>query len=409
MKCRHCNHNLDLSMVDLGCMPPSNAYLSSTADFLMEQKYPLKVKVCQHCWLVQTQDFARADELFTEDYSYFSSTSTSWLQHAAAYVQKAISDLRLNSASFVVELAANDGYLLRNFQQAGIPNLGVEPTKATAEAARSLGLTIISEFFGQPLAADLVSKYSKADLVVANNVLAHVPDINDFVTGIAIMLADHGVCSFEFPHLLNLLNEHQFDTIYHEHYSYLSLLSVQKILMHSGLKVYKVEQLSTHGGSLRVWACLAEAEKVVDSSVEAMLQQEIDFGLADADVYRKFQQEVNQVTDALKLFLQQQHQAGRKVVGYGAAAKGNTLLNYAGIGVELLPVVFDAASSKQGKFLPGSHIPIQAPKEMSKYNPDVVLILPWNIKDEVMAHVKNIAANPCRFVIAIPQLTVVRA
>lgn len=409
MKCRHCNHSLDLSMVDLGCMPPSNAYLSNTADFLKEQKYPLKVKVCQHCWLVQTEDFARADELFTEDYAYFSSTSTSWLEHAAAYVKKAIRELRLNSGSFVVELAANDGYLLRNFQQAGIPNLGVEPTKATAEAARSLGLTIISEFFGQTLAADLVSQYSKADLIVANNVLAHVPDINDFVAGISMMLADHGVCSFEFPHLLNLINEHQFDTIYHEHYSYLSLLSVQKILMQSGLKAYKVEQLSTHGGSLRVWACLERTEKLVESSVEAILQQEIDFGLADANAYRKFQQDVNQVADALKLFLQQQHQAGRKVVGYGAAAKGNTLLNYAGIGVELLPVVFDAASSKQGKFLPGSHIPIQSPKEMSKYNPDVVFILPWNIKDEVMAHVKNIAAKPYTFVIAIPQLTVVRA
>lgn len=404
MKCRHCHHSLDLSLVDLGCMPPSNAYLSSTGDFSKEQKYPLKVKVCQHCWLVQTEDFTRADELFTEDYAYFSSTSTSWLQHAAAYVQKAISDLRLNSASFVVELAANDGYLLRNFQQAGIPNLGIEPTKATAEAARSLGLTIISEFFGQIFAADLVSQYSKADLVVANNVLAHVPDINDFVTGIAIMLADHGVCSFEFPHLLNLLNEHQFDTIYHEHYSYLSLLSVQKILLHSGLKVYKVEQLPTHGGSLRVWACLAEAEKVVESSVETMLQQEIEFGLADVDVYRKFQQEVNQVADALKFFLQQQHQAGRKVVAYGAAAKGNTLLNYAGIGVELLPVVFDAAPSKQGKFLPGSHIPIKHPEELPSYKPDLVLVLPWNLSTEIRAQLKPQLADSCELIVAIPRL-----
>lgn len=404
MKCRHCHHSLDLSLVDLGCMPPSNAYLSSTSDFSKEQKYPLKVKVCQHCWLVQTEDFTRADELFTEDYAYFSSTSTSWLQHAAAYVQKAISDLRLNSASFVVELAANDGYLLRNFQQAGIPNLGIEPTKATAEAARSLGLTIISEFFGQAFAADLVNQYPKADLVVANNVLAHVPDINDFVTGIAIMLADHGVCSFEFPHLLNLLNEHQFDTIYHEHYSYLSLLSVQKILLHSGLKVYKVEQLPTHGGSLRVWACLAEAEKVVESSVEAMLQQEIEFGLADADVYRKFQQEVNQIADALKFFLQQQHQAGRKVVAYGAAAKGNTLLNYAGIGVELLPVVFDAARSKQGKFLPGSHIPIKHPEELPDYKPDLVLVLPWNLSTEIWAQLKPQLADSCELIVAIPRL-----
>jgi SAM-dependent methyltransferase len=385
-------------------MPPSNAYLSSTSDFSKEQKYPLKVKVCQHCWLVQTEDFTRADELFTEDYAYFSSTSTSWLQHAAAYVQKAISDLRLNSASFVVELAANDGYLLRNFQQAGIPNLGIEPTKATAEAARSLGLTIISEFFGQTFAADLVNQYPKADLVVANNVLAHVPDINDFVTGIAIMLADHGVCSFEFPHLLNLLNEHQFDTIYHEHYSYLSLLSVQKILLHSGLKVYKVEQLPTHGGSLRVWACLAEAEKVVESSVEAMLQQEIEFGLADADVYRKFQQEVNQIADALKFFLQQQHQAGRKVVAYGAAAKGNTLLNYAGIGVELLPVVFDAARSKQGKFLPGSHIPIKHPEELPDYKPNLVLVLPWNLSTEIRAQLKPQLADSCELIVAIPRL-----
>lgn len=409
MKCRHCHHSLDLSLVDLGCMPPSNAYLSSPDDFSKEQIYPLKVLVCQSCWLVQTEDFTRADELFTADYAYFSSTSTSWLQHAACYANKAIDNLQLNSSSFVVELASNDGYLLRNFQQAGIPNLGIEPTQATAEAARSLGLTIVSEFFGRTLASDLVSRYRQADLVIANNVLAHVPDINDFVSGISLLLAERGVCSFEFPHLLNLLNEHQFDTIYHEHYSYLSLLSVQKVLQHSGLKLYQVEQLSTHGGSLRVWACLEQSTRQVDCSVSQMLQQEIDFGLATAEVYRGFQSEVDGVTAELKLFLQQQQQAGLKVVAYGAAAKGNTLLNYAAVGADLLSVVFDAAPSKQGKYLPGSHIPIQSPEHFNQYAPDLVLILPWNIKDEVVSYVKSIAAKPCAFVTAIPELIVIPA
>jgi SAM-dependent methyltransferase len=405
MKCRHCHHSLDLSLVDLGCMPPSNAYLASTEEFPKEKKYPLKVLVCQHCWLVQTEDFAKADELFTADYAYFSSTSSSWLLHAASYVQKTIDDLQLNSSSFVVELAANDGYLLRNFQQSGIPNIGIEPTKATADAARSLGLTIISEFFGKALAAKLATSYPKADLVIANNVLAHVPDINDFVAGIALVLAEQGVCSFEFPHLLNLLNEHQFDTIYHEHYSYLSLLAVQKILLHSGLKVYKVERLSTHGGSLRVWACREDCPKAIESSVESTLQQEIDFGLATAEVYSDFQKCVDQVTDSLKLFLQQQKNAGRRVVAYGAAAKGNTLLNYAGVGIELLPVVFDAASSKQDKFLPGSHIPIKHPDHLPAYEPDVVLVLPWNLSTEIKTQLKPVLSNTTELIVAIPELT----
>jgi SAM-dependent methyltransferase len=409
MKCRHCHHSLDLSLVDLDYMPPSNAYLSSSDDFAKEKKYPLKVLVCQHCWLVQTEDFTRADELFTADYAYFSSTSTSWLHHAACYAKKAIEELKLNSSSFVIELAANDGYLLRNFQQAGIPNLGIEPTTATAEAARSLGLTIISAFFGRTLAAEIVRDYRRADLVIANNVLAHVPDINDFVSGISLLLAQQGVCSFEFPHLLNLLNEHQFDTIYHEHYSYLSLLSVQKILQHSGLKLYDVEQLSTHGGSLRVWACLEQNPRQVNSNVKRILQQEIDFGLATSDIYRGFQLEVDKVAAELKLFLQQQQRAGVKVVAYGAAAKGNTLLNYAAVGTDLLSVVFDAAPSKQGKYLPGSHIPIQSPVHFNQYAPDMVLILPWNIKDEVIRYVKSIADKPCAFVTAIPELTVIPA
>lgn len=287
MKCRHCHHSLHLTLMDFGSMPPSNAYLSSDAHFDKEKCYPLNVKVCEQCWLVQTQDFTRADELFTADYAYFSSTSSSWLQHAAEYVEGAVETLALDHSSFVVELASNDGYLLQNFQKRGIPNLGVEPTLAAAEKARTLGIDVVSSFFGMPLAKELVRLYRKADLIIANNVLAHVPDINDFVEGISVLLADNGVCSFEFPHLLKLLEEHQFDTIYHEHYSYLSLLAVKRILLQANLLIYRVEELTTHGGSLRVWAAKANTDRNIDKSVDDILAQEIEAGLATKEVYQQ--------------------------------------------------------------------------------------------------------------------------
>ena len=407
MKCRHCLNQLTLPLVDLGIMPPSNAYLSSELKFIAEAVYPLKVWVCQHCWLAQTEDFTRADELFTEDYAYFSSTSSSWLEHARQFSDDVIQKRQLGADNFVVEIASNDGYLLRNFVAAGIPCLGVEPTKATALVAQQSGIDVVSDFFGVSLAKLIKQQYSKADLIIANNVLAHVPDINDFVAGIADLLALDGVCSFEFPHLLNLLRYHQFDTIYHEHYSYLSIHSVRSILQKAGLRVWKVETLPTHGGSLRVWACLDNCSIEQEPSVQYMVNSEIEFGLTDVSVYQGFQSHVNQIATSLKTFLQQAKELGKLVVAYGAAAKGNTLLNYAGIQTDDLPVVFDAAKSKQGQFLPGSHIPILPPEQLSAYQPDYVLILPWNIRDEVIQQLAGQLPEHCKFVTLIPELSII--
>lgn len=407
MKCRHCLNQLTLPLVDLGIMPPSNAYLSSELNFIAEAVYPLKVWVCQHCWLAQTEDFTRADELFTEDYAYFSSTSSSWLEHARQFSDDVIQKRQLGADNFVVEIASNDGYLLRNFVAAGIPCLGVEPTKATALVAQQSGIDVVSDFFGVSLAKLIKQQYSKADLIIANNVLAHVPDINDFVAGIADLLALDGVCSFEFPHLLNLLRYHQFDTIYHEHYSYLSIHSVRSILQKAGLRVWKVETLPTHGGSLRVWACLDNCSIEQEPSVQYMVNSEIEFGLTDVSVYQGFQSHVNQIATSLKTFLQQAKELSKLVVAYGAAAKGNTLLNYAGIQADDLPVVFDAAKSKQGQFLPGSHIPILPPEQLSAYQPDYVLILPWNIRDEVIQQLAGQLPEHCKFVTLIPELSII--
>lgn len=407
MKCRHCLQQLTLPLVDLGIMPPSNAYLSSVRQFPHEVSYPLKVWVCQQCWLVQTEDFTRAEELFTEDYAYFSSTSTSWLEHAKSYTQEVIQQRQLDSGSFVVEIASNDGYLLRNFVAANIPCLGVEPTLATAQAAQALGINVVSDFFGVTLAQQLKQQYRAADLIIANNVLAHVPDINDFVSGIANLLAAEGVCSFEFPHLLNLLQYYQFDTIYHEHYSYLSLHSVMSIAQHAGLRVWKVETLATHGGSLRVWVCEKNASIPTQQSVKDMLQYEMESGLTEVSVYKEFQSHVERIAQSLELFLWQAKAQNKQVVAYGAAAKGNTLLNYTGIRVDLLPAVFDAAKSKQGKYMPGSHIPILPPDQLKNYRPDYVLILPWNIRDEIQQQLAGELPAHCQFVTLIPELLIV--
>jgi len=386
-------------------MPASNAYLSSPEQCHLERSYPLKVWVCNQCWLVQTEDYNKAEELFTADYAYFSSTSSTWLEHAQRFAKQAITERALTSHSFVVELAANDGYLLQYFVQAGIPCLGIEPTAATAAAAIQKGVPIVEDFFGKNLAGHLNDEHRKADLLIANNVLAHVPDINDFVAGIAAMLKPEGVCSIEFPHLLNLIQYHQFDTIYHEHYSYLSLLSVQTILRRVGLVVYRVEKLATHGGSLRVWASLSTYMSV-DMSVKNILDEEIAAGMNTANGYNNFQSVIAQVAQKFLTFLQAAKQQKKMVVAYGAAAKGNTLLNYLGVGREYMPAVFDAALSKQGKYLPGSHIPILPPEKIAEYKPDYVVILPWNLRDEVMHQLKDKVPTHCQFVTAIPELRV---
>lgn len=406
MKCRHCDNPLHHYFLDLGYAPPSNAYLSAIDLNRPETTYPLRVLVCENCWLVQTEDYARADELFAADYAYFSSTSRSWLAHARDYSKMICEQLQLDASSLVVEIASNDGYLLKNFVSAGIPCLGIEPTKNTADAARGLGIPVLSEFFSQKLAEQLVTHGQQADLIIGNNVYAHVPDINDFTQGIKTLLKPGGIITLEFPHLMELLRFNQFDTIYHEHFSYLSLLAVKRILGQAGLRIYDVEQLPTHGGSLRIYASHISDQRVVSSSVANIEHQELEQGLNQLETYQQFQARANQVKNDLLLFLIEQQRQGKKVAAYGAAAKGNTLLNYAGVKPDLLPYVCDAAASKQGKFMPGSHIPILPPQHLTQAIPDYILILPWNIADEVRQQNASLAADGVRFVTVVPELNI---
>ena len=380
--CRHCGSPLQHTVIDLGHQPPSNAYLRPEQLALPELTYPLQVFVCDSCWLVQLPAHAAAEELFTPDYAYFSSTSSSWCAHAERYVAAAVERLSLGPRSLVVELASNDGYLLQYVQQRGIPCLGIEPTAATAEAARAKGITTLERFFGVALAAEL----EPADLVVANNVLAHVPDINDFVAGIARLLKPQGRASIECPHLLRLLAGNQFDTIYHEHYSYLSLRVVQRIAATAGLDVVDVEELPTHGGSLRVWLAHQGATEP-SATVATVLASEADAaggaGLESSQAYADFQQRAEAAKHGLLEFLLRAKRQGKQVLGYGAAAKGNTLLNYAGVKPDLLAAVADRAPSKQGKWLPGNHIPVISPEQLDARNPDALLVLPWNLIGEL--------------------------
>ncbi|EKB18294.1 class I SAM-dependent methyltransferase [Aeromonas veronii] len=404
MRCRHCGTLLVHRFLDLGFAPPSNAYLSASDLSRPEVTYPLRLCVCDRCWLVQTEDFASADQLFCADYAYFSSTSTSWLAHAARYCARMIDELSLTSKSHVVEIAANDGYLLKNFVAAEIPCLGVEPTAGTAAAAESLDIPIIREFFGSELAQQMRGKGQGADLLIGNNVLAHVPDINDFCRGLKYLLNPGGTLTLEFPHLLQLLLQVQFDTVYHEHFSYLSLQTVQRMLASVGLRVFHVESLATHGGSLRVFACHADEQRPDTLAVADCLYQEAAAGLHQLNLYLEFQAHVDRVKNSLLSFLLTQYQAGKTVAAYGAAAKGNTLLNYAGIRPDLLPYVCDAAGSKQGRFMPGSHIPILSPEVLMANPPDFVLILPWNLADEISHQLAHLRAAGTRFVVAVPHL-----
>jgi len=406
MKCRHCGKALQHQFLDLGFAPPSNAYLSAEELHAPELYFPLKLHVCEHCWLVQTEDYSRSDELFTADYAYFSSTSSGWLKHAADYCNMISDRLQLDEDSFVIEVASNDGYLLRNFVEASIPCLGIEPTDSTAKAAEALGVPVMREFFGQSMAERLVSEGKQADLILGNNVYAHVPDINDFTMGLKTVLKPSGTITLEFPHLLNLIQFNQFDTVYHEHYSYLSLYTVQQIFSAAGLMVYDVEQLPTHGGSLRVYGCHVDAGKDASLAVDELMAVEVAGGLRELDVYLNFQSSADQVKNDLLVFLLEQHSAGKSVAAYGAAAKGNTLLNYAGVKPDLLSFVCDAAGAKQNKFMPGSHIPILSPDAVEQQKPDFVVILPWNISDEVVEQNTCIRDWGGHFVTAVPELKV---
>lgn len=406
MKCRHCQSELELEFLNLGYAPPSNAYLTEADLRKPEVTYPLRVLTCTNCWLVQTEDYSEADELFSERYAYFSSTSSGWLSHAARYCEMITQRLNLTAQSFVVELASNDGYLLKNFVAAGVPCLGIEPTKSTAEAARKIGIPVRQEFFGAQLAREMAATGEQADLIIGNNVLAHVPDINDFVSGVTHLLKPQGVVTFEFPHLMRLLAETQFDTVYHEHFSYLSLRTVITIFEASGLRVFDVEELPTHGGSLRIYGCLTEANYGQAKTIDRILQAETLAGLQSASTYQAFQDKADAVKDGLVSFLITAKRNNQSVAGYGAAAKGNTLMNYAGIRPDLMPFVCDAAQSKIGKFMPGSHIPILHPSTLSERRPDFLLILPWNISSEVMQVNSHLAAQGTKFVTAVPEIKI---
>ena len=384
MKCRHCGYLLKHIFLDLGYAPPSNAYLTD-ADLLKPECYfPLRLFVCDQCWLVQTDDFAKANELFHSDYAYFSSVSQAWQDHTSSYVEQVRTRFQLNEQNYVIEVASNDGCLLKNFMSKGIPCLGIEPTASTAAAAEALGIPVLKEFFCNALAERLALENKQADLIIGNNVYAHVPDINDFTDGLKTLLKPNGVITLEFPHLLRLIEENQFDTAYHEHFSYLSLQTVKRIFEKSGLRVWDVEPLSTHGGSLRVYGCQAKDPRKTAAAVKEILAEEEASGLQQLSTYQTFQVRADHVKTDLLLYLIEQKRAGKTVVGYGAAAKGNTLLNYAGIKKDLLPYVCDAAPSKQGKYMPGSHIPILPPAVLRERKPDTVLILPWNISGEVV-------------------------
>lgn len=405
MKCRHCSTQLSHVFLDLGYAPPSNAYLLAEQLQAPEITFPLKLYVCDQCWLVQTEDYTEADALFSRDYAYFSSTSQSWLQHAARYTEMMTRRLNLNQSSFVVEVASNDGYLLKNFVESGVPCLGIEPTDSTAEAAELLGIPVVRDFFGVALAKKLASSGKLANLICGNNVYAHVPDINDFTQGLKVLLKPSGVITLEFPHLLQLIKHNQFDTVYHEHFSYLSLHTVSRIFQHSGLRIYDVEKLPTHGGSLRIYGCHENDERRSEATVNHLLAQEKEFGLLDLQIYKQFQHQANQVKNEFISFLIDQKKAGKIVAAYGAAAKGNTLMNYAGIKPDLLSFICDAAPSKQGKYTPGSHIPIVSPNELARCKPDWVVIFPWNIAEEVMQQ-QPIHDWGGQFIVAVPKLTV---
>ncbi|OZI44972.1 SAM-dependent methyltransferase [Bordetella genomosp. 5] len=410
MKCRHCSAELRLPFLDLGHAPPSNAYLKPEDLNRPETTFPLRLLVCEQCWLVQTEDYAGREALFTEEYAYFSSYSQSWLDHSRNYVEKMTDRFGLGEGSMVVEIAANDGYLLQYVQAAGVPCYGIEPTASTAAAARKLGLEIVERFFGETLGNELSARGRAADLIAANNVLAHVPDINDFVIGFRQLLKPNGVATFEFPHLLRMVAESQFDTAYHEHYSYLSLTAVRHIFAANGLTVFDVEQIPTHGGSLRVYAQRTDTgTHPVAPSVQRLLSQEDESGLRTAAFYAGFQKQAEAVKNGLLAFLLQAHAEGKRVGAYGAAAKGNTLMNFAGVRPDLLPYVVDRNPAKQNQYLPGSHIPVVDEATLQRDKPDYIVILPWNLKTEVSAQLAYAREWGARLVTAVPHLAIVPA
>jgi hypothetical protein len=406
-KCRHCSTELADSVVNLGMSPLCESYVPADRLDSMEPFYPLHVSVCRKCLLVQLNQYVSADHIFSE-YAYFSSFSSAWLKHCEDYVAAISARLGLGSKSFVVELASNDGYLLQYFVERGIPCLGIEPAANVAEVARKKGVETEIMFFGRESARNLRQRRGAADLIIGNNVLAQIPDINSFVEGVAIALAPSGTATFEFPHLMKLFEQNQFDTIYHEHFSYFSLLSAETIFAAHGLTVFDVEELWTHGGSLRIYLRpSADASRPVSERVASLRAREEANGYRDMATYARFEQQVRATKRKLLTLLVEARNQGKKVVGYGAPGKGNTLLNYCGIREDLLDFTVDKNPYKQGKFLPGTHIPVHPPERLDQARPDYILILPWNFKDEIMKQLAHARDWGARFIVPIPEATVV--
>lgn len=406
MNCRFCNEKIHNEFIDLINSPASNSYLTKEQLNEPETYYPLKVFVCHNCFLVQVDEYKLFDAIFDNNYAYFSSFSSSWLDHCKKYVERMIGDLNLNKDSQVIEIASNDGYLLQYFLPYQIKVLGIEPTKNTADVAILKGIPCITEFFGEKLAVQLTSKNIQADLLIGNNVLAHVPDINDFVKGLKVILSKNGVITMEFPHLIELIENSQFDTIYHEHFSYLSLFSVKQIFEKHGLKIFNVEKLPTHGGSLRIHASHSFSVFKIDENVNTTLNLEIKKGVNSIKYYQGFQIKSLRIKLDLTKFLIEQVSNGKKIICYGAAAKGNTLLNYCGIKNDIIEYIVDANPNKQNKFTPASHIPIYSENKIRETKPDFILILPWNLKDEIMKQLEYIKEWNGKFVIPIPNLEI---
>ena len=407
MRCRHCGEPVDLVLVDLGSSPPSNSYLTNEDLRSSEAWFPLRVLVCESCWLVQTQDSTDAAVLFDADYAYFSGYSSTWVEHCRVYADEATDRFGLDQSSRVVEVGSNDGTLLNFFQGLGMKCTGIEPTASTATVARDLGLEVLEVFLDDEVAGNLVADGLVADLLIANNVLAHMPDIVGFATGCRQLLGSDGVASFEFHHLVELVSKTQFDTIYHEHFSYLSLTSVEAVFKTAGLKVFDVQQLSTHGGSLRVYVQRAESTRFdICESVHRLRDQEASLGVASPSFYTDFQERSNSIRDDLMEFLIDAKRNGQSVVGYGAAAKGNTLLNYAGVRPDLIPYVVDNNPAKQGRYLPGSRIPIVDEQRIVDDPPDLVLVLSWNIREEIARRLESLNGWSGSVVTAVPELRV---
>ena len=406
-QCRFCGTELKHTFIDLGMSPLCESYLSENELNQMEPFYPLHLYVCGNCFLVQIQEYVKPGDIFSE-YAYFSSYSQSWLEHAKNYCDNMIDKFGINKNSYVVELASNDGYLLQYFVESKIPVLGIEPAANVAKVAEEKNINTIVEFFTEELAKDIVRDHKKADLIIGNNVLAQVPDLNDFMKGVKILLAPNGIITFEFPHLIQLVKQRQFDTIYHEHFSYFSFYTIEKIFLYHGLKIFDVEKLTTHGGSLRIYGChVDDSTKSISNNVDRLRDNEITEGITNLEYYANFQENIFTIKREILDFFIGAKKNNKKICGYGAPGKGNTLLNFCGIRTDFLAFTVDKNPYKQGKFLPGTHIPIYPPEKIAEYKPDYIFILPWNLKNEIINQLGFTGKWGAKFVIPIPKIEIV--